>query len=79
MPTTLRAASYMNHWCPATPVRVDVGPWIAYFTVDAAAARIAEGRREDFILARGQLKAGQPLKRPNGITYQLVTGPDESA
>ena len=77
MPTRLRSAAYLNHWCLATPVRVGLCGSIACFTVDAAVIRLTAGRRDDCNLARAELKAGLKVERSKGITFQLVTGPDD--
>ena len=73
----LRSPACLNHWCPATPVRVEGGGWIAYLTLDAAVIRLSDGRREDDNLARAQLKAGLKVEGSHRITYRLVTGPDD--
>ena len=67
----------LNRWTPATPVRADLGRWVAYLSIDAAAVRAAAGTRGGVIDARSQLIAGVPIEHHDGSIYQLVARPGE--
>ena len=76
---SLVSKTVLNRWTPATPVRADFGTWVAYLSIDAAAARAGVETRGGALEARARLLSGCTIEHYDGSTYQLVCRPVEEA